>query len=340
MSTNDKNTTRKAFLLNFNNDIERRIIYSTVDFQKKDILQKKIATINEEVNFCIHNLNILEENRNIAYIKVQPLFSQNHFDPLRPGIRIVMDSGVNQEAYDELLRGEISEGKANSSLNISHLIDIFIADGGRDFVISNIDCDMRLIVDGHLLPKAIIDILLDISMFNSFSFLKAMPLLERKKFNKKKIEFCRDKELHFYQRNERDAFEYFSIAFLARNDDGDFDLNLYLELWNKFIKQFYPNQKHIVPSVREQFSHYVDLGELAEARIREAEKMEKGTYLLLRTNKDRTSLIRPQIANEFGISPKKPYRIGLVKIVPISQYYKILPMLRNLDVSAFKFIVP
>lgn len=64
----------------------------------------------------------------------------------------------------------------------------------------------------------------------------------------------------------------------------------------------------------------------------------EGSYLLLRTNKDRTESIHPQLYSLFGIN-KNRYRKGLIHIVSIEKYNEIINLLENLDVSAFKIIV-
>ena len=88
--------------------------------------------------------------------------------------------------------------------------------------------------------------------------------------------------------------------------------------------------------MKEQLSQHVDKGELPKSTHRKFADYPQGAYLLLRTNKDRTEKIHPQLFNLFGI---KKFRKGKLKIIPITDFEKYKPLLKNLDVSAFKVIV-
>lgn len=85
-------------------------------------------------------------------------------------------------------------------------------------------------------------------------------------------------------------------------------------------------------------AYHIDKAELRKNLHKDMLKYDKGVYLLLRTNKDRTESIYPQLFTLFGIN-KKHYRKGLTKLVPISDFETIKPLLINLDVSAFKIII-
>lgn len=55
---------------------------------------------------------------------------------------------------------------------------------------------------------------------------------------------------------------------------------------------------------------------------------------------DVVSLIAFSLESFYGITPKKPYRKGLLKIVSIEKYEDVYSLLEHLDVSGFKVIVP
>lgn len=332
MSTNDKNKIRAAFLMNFTKDILSRIIVATDSYQKKDEINRKIGEINEEVNLKIQQLN-LKLSRNIPYIKVKLSFSNSNSEELERDTRIIIDNYPLDEEYDTYIRDKLQITKEE----ISHVVDILIAPGWNLFTVSSLSCDARLVLDYSYFIKAIIDILLDISMFNSYSFLRILNVAQRKEFSCAKLDFCKNKDIRFYS-VEGSGQQYFSLAFAARDEDGELDIDKYIELWNEFINSCYKGFEHVEGIVKEQLAFHTDKSELRKNLHEDILKYDKGVYLLLRTNKDRTESIHSQLFTLFGID-KRHYRKGLTKLVPISDFETIKPLLINLDVSAFKVIV-
>lgn len=219
---------------------------------------------------------------------------------------------------------------------LSHIIEILVAYGFKKIAISKLGCDAEIIVDYHLLDAVITDIVLDIIMFNSYSFLKAMTIKEKREFSQQKYQFFVENKLPCIYDYKNEKPLYYSLAFSARTDSSTFDLKYYISLWDKFIETYYRDKKHIEKSVKEQLSQHVDKGELPKRVHKKFDDYSKGAYLLLRTNKDRTEKIHPQLYNLFGI---KKFRKGKLKIVPIADFEKYKPLLKNLDVSAFKIVV-
>lgn len=333
MSTNDKNKIRNAFLMNFTNEILYRILVAADTFDKKQDIIKRIGELNEDINFKIQNLNLLIKERNIPYIKVKPVFSKQEFEDLERDTRII----INTYPVDEILNGNIIKRLQVKREEISHIVDVLIAPGQNRFCVSSLSCDAKLVLDYPYFNNAIEDILLDICMFNSYSFLCDMDIQKKKDFSKKKLQYCKCQE-NCFNDVEMGNQEYFSLAFAARDKEGELSLEQYILVWDKFIKDTFPKRKHIEKSIKEQLERHKDIKELPKNCNNKISQNSPGTYLLLRTNKDVTEKIHPQLYALFGINKRK-YRKGLLKLVPIEEYQNIIPLLENLDVSAFKVIV-
>ena len=334
MSTNDKNIVRSAFLMNFTKNLLSRFIVASDTFDKKDYINRKIGVINSQVNYTIHRLNLLVHNRNLPFIKVKALFSKSDTAQLEKDTRIVIDQYPENDEYDDYIKNVLQISRDE----ISHVIDVLLAYGQNMFTVSSLSCDARLVLDDSFFETAIEDILLDISVFNSYSFLRDISVSDRINFSQKKVEFCQDQEIKFYNVESGDK-RYFSLAFVARDENGEIDLDKYVQLWDDFISKYYGNCVHKELSVKEQLLYHRDYEELPKTCKTTIMKKGNGTYLLLRTNKDKTESLHPQLYSYFGIGKKKSYRKGLILVVPISEYDNVYPLLEHLDVSAFKVIV-
>lgn len=99
----------------------------------------------------------------------------------------------------------------------------------------------------------------------------------------------------------------------------------------------YPNKKHIEKSIAEQLKQHVDYGQLPANLGDRLAKNTKGAYLVLKINTDRTKNLHPLLFSLFG---KDEYNRRKVLIKPISEIKKFEPLLKNLDISAFKVVVP
>lgn len=330
MSTNDKNKIRDAYLMNFIKRIGHRFIVASDTYAKKDSLIGKSGEINEDVNKLIQELNLLVLERNIPYIRVTIKFLNEEISTIENDTRIIIEHPDNRNYKNEIIkRLEISKDK------ISHILDFLIATDYKTFTVSSLSCDAKLVLDDDLFENAIIDILLDICMFNSYSFLRKMNYNERKTFSHQKMQFCNEKRIKcFYDVGDKNV-KYFSLAFAARGVNGKLNIQKYIKLWNEFISEYYGHEVHTELSIKEQLKNHIDFGELPQNCHERFKNKEKGVYLLLRTNKDRSQDILPQLFTLFGINK---YRKGLIKIIPINKYNEVVPLLKHLDVSAFKVI--
>lgn len=327
MAKKFKNEKRAACLRNFTTKVKTRyILLDRKNCPIKDI-DKRIKTINDTANLIIQDLNILIHDRQLPYISLE-IQSKNSFSKRTRAF--IHDDQIPADYEKDLCTKIVQEEE------LSHILEILVAYGFKKVVLSKLGCDAEIIVDYHLLNAVITDIVLDIVMFNSYSFLKSMTVKEKREFSKQKYKFFVDEKLHCIYDYKNEKPLYYSLAFSARKDDFSFDHAYYISLWDKFIYTYYGSKKHTEKSVKEQFSQHIDRGELPKRVHTKFANYPKGAYLLLRTNKDRTEKIHPQLYTLFGI---KEFRKGKLKIVPIADFEKYKPLLVNLDVSAFKIVV-
>ncbi len=328
MTKKFKNTIRPAFLWNFTTKVKTRYILINRNELPIKNLNSRIKSITESANLSIQKLNVLIHKRQIPYISLE-LHSKKFFSRRT---RAFIHNEQTTAAYVHDLKDKISQED-----ELTHILEILVANGFKKITISQLDCDAEIILDGHLLDCAIIDIVLDIVMFNSYSFLKTMSTTEKKNFSKQKFEFFKSQNLScFYDCKGNDPI-YYSLAFSARKGISDFNLSYYIELWDKFIAKYYGDKTHVEKSVTEQLKQHMDIGELPKNTHRRFANLSSGAYLLLRTNTKRTEKIQPQLCTLFGI---KTFRKGKLKVVPLNEFDTHKPLLVNLDVSAFKIIVP
>lgn len=323
MSTNVKNLIRDEYLKNFTTKIKRRCIIVENAKILNSTFQDTLKYINHDVNKIIQLLNIKIPNRQIPFITLVAQFDAN----LDSRSRIVL-RGSND--FDE----KVEEQSSLIGTNVSHCIDFIIAEGYKDIKISPIDYDAEIIVSNDYICCAIVDIMLDIAMFNSYSFLKEMSTPQKHSFSYKKFSYFTQNELNSFYECKTNKNLYYSFAFSARRGIDDFDVDAYIKIWNNFIKKNY-RKKHNEKTVFQQLKQHVDFHELPQNLAEKFLTMPEGAYLILRTNKDRSIDLKPFICSEFGI---EKYEKGKIKIVSINEFDKYKPMLEKLDVSAFKIV--
>lgn len=326
MSSNAKNIIRPEFLKNFTKKIKERYIIlekGNKQFREIDVL---ISSINKELNLIIQELNLRIHDRQLPYITLKSCYA-NITSNKR--IRVFLHDDDTDCFFEKDIQDQLESGT-----EISHILDLLIATSFKMITISALSCDAELIIDYKLLKYAIIDIILDIVMFNSYSFLKNMNMADKKRFSEEKYFFFQEENLECFYDCPKEKIIYFSLAFLARNEER-FEINDYINFWDKFIERYYPNKKHKEKDIKDQLKQHVDYEELPQNISRRFSDLSPGAYLLLRTNKDRTEDLHPTIYSLFGI---KKYRKGRIKIVPIDQFDEYKALMENLDVSAFKIV--
>lgn len=329
MSTNPKNIIRPEYLKNFTKKVKTRFVLLEKGNSKSEKINQIIGDINSEVNLLIQNLNLKIKDRQLPYINLMSYYGKLT-DNGR--VRVFLRNEDTSYFFEQDVKNQIESTEVNS-----HILDFLIAGGYQKITISDLSCDAELVIDESLLIVAITDILLDIIMFNSYSFLKELDIDKKRSFSSKKYEFYKKEHLNSFYECSDDKIMYYSLAFSARNGIDDFDFDRYIAYWDKLINELYPSYKHKEKSIQEQLVQHVDKYELPKNLYKKFDTKADGAYLVLRTNRDRTEDIHPQLCSLFGIKQKK-YRHGIIKIVPIEDFDTYVPLLEHLDVSAFKIV--
>ena len=327
MSNNSKNIIREEHLKNFTKNILSRIIItSKEDIDLRWIDTQMMGNINHQLNKILQDINLKTPTRQIPYMTL----CVQHKSKIEPQSRIIIRNFETSPVFENDIKSQME-----SSTLLTHLIDILVADGYQDLRDSELS-GTGLTLDPINIEGAIIDIALDIAMFNSYSFLRDMTPEQKRTASKQKYTFYQTHDTPSFYACTPLSLDYFSLAFLARKTNKDFDVDSYIRYWNNFIAYYYPNQKHIEQSLKEQIKQHVDIEELPKTVNRKFTNLPPGSYLLLRTNTDRTENLHPKIFTLFGITR---YRKGHIKVIPISAYNTHKPIFENLDVSAFKVVI-
>lgn len=329
MSKNTKNVIRKGFLRNYTTKVKHRYILLEKGASQFRDIGKIICSANETLNTLIHELNIKVPNRQIPYLTLELCYG-NVTDRR---VRVFLHNDDTSPIYE----GDI-EKQIRSETEISHVLDFLIAPGFKKITIGSLSYNAELIIDYRLLKDAIVDIMLDIAMFNSYSFLKEMSSTDKKEFNEKKYTYFKTKQKRcFYDYdNPGSKTLYYSLSFSHRFGSEDFDVSGFIVEWDEFIELNYPGYKHQEKSIEEQMKQHVDYKEFPNNfHLKFANKPE-GAYLVLRTNKKKNSpKVQPSINNLFNIIN---FRKGKIRIIPLSLFNDYQFMMKNLDVSAFKIV--
>lgn len=326
MSTNAKNIIRPEFLKNFTKKTKDRYILIEKGNHKFKDIGDLVFSINQTMNQLIQELNLKITDRQLPYINLKICYG----NILNKRVRVFIHNDDTDFLYERDVQAQIE-----AETEISHILDLLVASSFKKITISSLSCDAELVIDDKFLKNAIVDILLDIVMFNSYSFLKSLNIAEKKKFSEEKYIFFKKENLHCFYDCPEDKVMYYSLSFSARYEEDVFKVDDYISYWNKFINQYYYVYKHKEKSIKDQIKQHVDLDELPKDVYKKFDPLDAGAYLLLRTNKDRTEDLHPTLFSLFGI---KKYRKGKIKIVPITEFDKYKALMQNLDVSAFKVV--
>lgn len=329
MSTNRKNRINPAFLKNFTENVERRCIAIESSQKAFDGMQEFVNSINETANIIIQELNLKIHDRQLPYITLTVQY--NNTD-LKYNTRFLYHSNDTNLGEQKRLNAFLEK---TLGIDISHMIDIMVADGYKELVISSVGSDSKIVVDRDFFKCAIIDVLLDIVMFNSYSFLREMSVCQRHEFSYKKNAFYKNQNLKCFYEDKAREDVYFSFAFAARVDENVFDSNVYIETWDSFVKNNYGGCVHVELPIQEQLKMHSDFDELPNNVHEKFDNYPKGAYLLLRTNKGRTESIEPHI---IALFETEDVTRGKITIVNIGQFDNVKDLLINLDVSAFKIV--
>ena len=327
MSTNYKNIHRAEYFKNYTTKIKHREILVHDNQALSGDIEKTIKRINSQVNQIIQQLNLSIHDRQIPYITLEIKYR----DEIGKKARMVL---IERDT-DETFQNNIQRSTSAIGHDISHFIQFLAPTAYKEIVISPLGCDAEIVIHKDYIEGAIIDILLDIVMFNSYSFLKNMTISKKHDFCQEKLDYFNEKALPCFYEYKGEKPMYYSFAFTARTDKNTFDVRRYIELWNTFISARYPNCAHIEKTIAEQLKQHVDYHELPKNLASSFSTKPAGAYLILRTNKDITENLHPSICKVFDI---RKYSKGYIKIISMNEFTQFEFLCVNLDVSVYKIV--
>lgn len=285
MSKNRKNRKEAAFLRNFTTDIINRMILCDDSIQnkqsiiKEDSFKETLRRITENTNYIIQQLNYIIP-RNIPYL------SLSIGTELSNSTRLYMRASTEKYINNVIL--QVDDAMTNF-VDITHLLDYYICAGDRSIDSSNIDgLSAEISADSMFKEIVINDIFLDIAYFNSYSFLRNMTTIAKKNFSKMKAEFFYKKKLDsFFDNDPNVVLDYYSFAFSSHNEDDNefkFDIYKYIQLWDEFIMEYYPNEVHKERKISEQIEMRID-EHIPKDYFTKFANLQQGIYFILRINK-------------------------------------------------------
>lgn len=319
-------------LRTFSKNVETRYIHIPHLCDNNRLYYENIQrNINNLLDMYIQKLSMLIPDRQIPFIKVN-FCSKDEEGNLRILILEGNDGIINRVTKMD---------------NKSHFLYATISTGQCQILIGAdpVEANATLVIDEQYLVCACVDIFLDIAMFNSYSYLKELIPEEKKKFSYKKYNYykkCGNSSFyHFKEYRDCDP-TYFSLAFSARQDKLELELEQYVYSWEDFLENYYPGETNEVGSIMEQLENHKSFYQITkqESPDKIMNRFKSvGGKLLLRINR-RPKKIKDlnNIANYFGI-PK--FRCGRLKVKDISEYYnpQIARYLREGYISAYKIVV-
>ena len=260
-----------------------------------------VGSINNTLYKIIQDLNLKITDRQLPYITLKVCYgnisnTNENEQLLNKRVRVFVHNNDTDFLFEHKIQNEIDE-----NMDISHILDLLIAYSYKKIKISDLSCDAELIIDPSLLKCAIIDIILDIVMFNSYSFLKNLNTKDKKEVSAQKYSFFISNNLPCFYDAPKDKLMYYSLAFSARETNEKLNIDNYIKYWNSFVCAYYGGKKHREKSINEQLKQFVDYDQLPKNYYKRFYKKAPGAYLVLRTNRDRTQDIRPEIFKLFRI---------------------------------------
>lgn len=323
MSTNRKNRATNIAMMNFTNNIEKRWMVTT--HYNIKTMEEKAKEISQGVNKIIQEI-MIKTDLVLPFITIKVVEEK---DGNNVAVRIVYMSSENKLG---------TKVKFKQKNNMSHVLEIQESSTYKTLTFSNSDCDAKMVVDEEYIVPAGVDLCLDIAMSNAFSFLKEGTIEDKRTFSKNKFEYFKGRGLFcFYDYDSEDEFSYYSLAYSARKNKTKIDLEKYLELWEDFLKTYYPKCINVMEPIGQQLNKHVDIGQLPRRKILdELDKKPVGSYLLLRINRmPKSEEKRIQLQSLFR---GEKVEIGKWTIIPIDDYGRVERYVNELYVSAFKIV--
>lgn len=329
-----KNEFITGFTKNSSQYIIERYILIDKDLKNEDEQNKFIRQLNEKLWYAIQEVNMRVEGRLLPFVLVRRVRMEGN--ELRVVINDI-ESKYGLRNYEETEKLDIK--------NASHIINVKPINAHRQVMVGDnlVPGNAKMMVDENEMIEAALDIFLDISMFNSFSFLKELPIKDKQNFSNLKFNYYKKNRLtSYYDIDLENPPAYFSFAFYARKDISSIDFDKYIWIWNEFISSYYPDSTNVIPLPEEHIKKFYRESNKLQKRYFEREfwkSYPKGEYLILMINREpNTNEEKKMLGDYFGISP---FHVHATKVVPLNSYFNpyINKNLRELYITAFKIIV-
>ena len=331
-------TYQDNFLNKFSEDtIKRCILWDQKKCGLGQQFFESISTIQKMLNLVIQELN-LQTKRNIPYMIIDCL----EYVTERTRICVREKSEFDNE---NIILGV--DGQLDNFANITHIIDCFQA-AGRAIMkkttnLKNID--VTIYFDNYIRELTIIDIILDIAFFNSYSFLRELSIDEKREFSKHKFEYFLSENMQTVFEETRDNdLGYYSFAFSCHKTDildvsnyeYEIDIVKYIKIWESFIDKYYKGKKHKEVSVEEQIKRRKNK-HMPDDYYHEFDDAAPGVYYILRTEeKNIPEKYVKQVLSLFG---KSEMTVGYLTYIKSDEFGKYTELYKYAGVSAFKIVV-
>lgn len=332
------NANQYNVLVEYSAQVETRMVFSPQQGGFDNGFPYFLSKATAKLNHAIAQLNLLIE-RNIPYMSISHLPYVNELT--RMAVRRLPDINWNALLFQ-------IDSSIASLANISHILDLFQCGGRLDMNHSAQGMNAQIAFDDDLIELVIIDIFLDVAMFNSYSFLQNLSLEKRQQFSRDKYKFFVERGLDCLFTDESDGtLDYYSFAFSchsnrdeianAPNYRYELDLEKYIGIWDAFLAEYFPDQTHKNLCINDQLAMRIN-NHLPLDTPNLFNEKPSGIYFLLRTErKNIPKKYESRVCALFGIPQ---CTVGQLHVIPIKDFVKYQDLYQYADISAFKVIVP
>lgn len=338
MSTNRKNQQVKAVLRSWvrNQFIQQR---SVLDIEERLLDSSDISRIVDEINAEIQEINRSLEGRNVPYITIEKSRNLYDFDKTR----VLLRSERSDISNKDDIKIAIETSRENT-----FLVEFYLNDNGyvevgyeEETKLVPVNANNFILIDCEDVACALADVFLDSAMFNSYSFLRKLPPNRKRNINRYKVDFLKRRygkfteyDSPFYIFNS-DDYEYLSMAFFTRRSKKNTNLQELIDIWEEFVHDCFPMERHEEPPVLEQLNSLVDLEQYSNKIKKQCCELEKGTYWVLRIHKAPVNEdVEKWLAAVFGKA-----EIGEEKIVSFRDFASVFELVKHQHIAAFKIVI-
>lgn len=303
--------------------------------KEAELINDLIDEINFELCVILQSLDYLIPERQIPRIVIRPcyvelLYSYDSAVSTKNRVRLFANKDDEYPIYDKLLKAE-----RLCDFDNSYLLELLVTHKQEKSYVFSFLNNSGIIINADQLKIVIVDLILDIIMFNSFSFFCSSGLDQYSVFYENKYMYFLRNKLPCYYDLIFGNFNYYSFAYSARTDDKKINIQNYQKLWDGFINEYYTNQNHEEKPVEVQLMHYIDFNQLPRRMCEQINNFESGTYFLIRIIKEMNNIPDSVLLDLFGTTSCKR---GKTRIIKMKELIKYINLIKGGYISAFKVI--